>query len=39
LYGAENGLTNQEVEMLGRLISLVGEVNIAADNIIKRGSA
>jgi hypothetical protein len=39
LYGAENGLTNQEVEMLGRLITLVGEVNIAADKIIKRGSA
>jgi hypothetical protein len=36
LYGAENGLTSQEMEILEKLISLIGEVNIAADTISKR---
>lgn len=36
LYGAENGLTNEQVELLGRLISLAGEANLAADVILKK---
>jgi len=34
--GAENGLTAEECELLGKLIVLCGEVNIAGDAIIKR---
>jgi hypothetical protein len=36
LYGAENGLTSHEMEILEKLISLMGEANIAADEISKR---
>jgi len=39
LYGVENGLTTHEQEILNKLIDSVGEANIAADAIIKRGSA
>jgi len=38
LYGAENGLTADEHELLGKLIGLCGEVNIAGDVILKRYS-
>jgi len=36
LNSPENGLTAHEMEVLEKLISLVGEANIAADAIIKR---
>jgi hypothetical protein len=36
LYGAENGLTNQECELLKKLIASIGEANLAADAILKR---
>jgi stalled ribosome rescue protein Dom34 len=36
LYGAENGLTSHEMEILEKLISLISEANIAADAICKR---
>jgi hypothetical protein len=36
LHGAENGLTAHEQELLGKLINLCGEVNIAGDVILKR---
>jgi hypothetical protein len=36
LNGAEYGLTAHEHELLEKLISLVGEANIAADEIVKR---
>jgi hypothetical protein len=36
LYGAENGLTTQETEILEKLIDLCGEVNLAGDAISKR---
>jgi hypothetical protein len=36
LNGAENGLTAHEIQVLEKLISISGEVNIAADTIIKR---
>jgi hypothetical protein len=36
LYGAENGFTQQELELLDKLIELCGEVNIAGDAISKR---
>jgi hypothetical protein len=36
LYGAENGFTAHEAETLEKLISISGEINIAADEIIKR---
>jgi hypothetical protein len=38
LYGAEFGLTAHELEILEKLISLIGEANIAANEIIKRAS-
>jgi len=38
LYGAEEGLTFDEHELLGKLIGLCGEVNIAGDAILKRYS-
>jgi len=38
LYGAEDGLTADEHELLGKLIGLCGEVNIAGDAILKRYS-
>jgi len=34
--GAENGLTANEQELLGKLINLCGEVNIAGDVILRR---
>jgi len=36
LHGAENGLTAEELTILGKLIELIGEANIAADAILKR---
>jgi hypothetical protein len=36
LHGAENGLTAHEVEIFEKLISTTDEVNIAADEILKR---
>ncbi|MCL2721517.1 MAG: hypothetical protein FWD47_09290 [Treponema sp.] len=36
MYGAEYGLNVNESELLGKVINLVGEVNIAADSILKR---
>ena len=36
LYGFENGLTSHEQELLEKLITLMGEVNIAADSISRR---
>ena len=39
LYGAEYGLTTEEHELLEKLIYVSGEVNIAADAIIKRASS
>jgi hypothetical protein len=39
LNGAENGLTAYEIELLGKLIGLCGEVNIAGDAILKRYSS
>ena len=36
LYGAENGLTNEELLIFDKLISHVDEMNIAADAILKR---
>jgi hypothetical protein len=36
LNGAEYGLTAQQQESLEKLISLAGEANIAADEILKR---
>jgi len=38
LHGSENGLTADEHELLGKLIDLCGEVNIAGDAILKRYS-
>lgn len=35
-YGAENGLTPHELEILEKLIHLCGEVNIAGNAISKR---
>lgn len=39
LHGAESGLTAHEQELLGKLIDLCGEVNIAGDAISKRYSS
>jgi len=39
LNGSENGLTAHELELLGKLISLIGEANIAADAIFRRASS
>ena len=39
LNSSENGLTAHDLEVLEKLISSVGEANIAADEIIKRASA
>jgi hypothetical protein len=39
LNGAENGFTADELELLGKLIGLCGEVNIAGDAILKRYSS
>ena len=36
LYGAENGLSTHEVEILEKLINSIGEANLAADSILKR---
>ena len=36
LYGAENSLTTSELEILEKLISSVGEANLAANEILKR---
>ena len=36
MFGAENGLTANQLELLGKVISMVGEINIAADTILKR---
>ena len=38
LHGAENGLTAEQLEILKKLISMVGEINIAADEIMKKCS-
>ena len=38
LNSAENGLTADENKLLGELICLCGEVNIAGDAILKRYS-
>jgi len=38
LFGAENGLKADEYALLGKLIDLCGEVNIAGDVILKRYS-
>jgi len=38
MNGVENGLTANEHELLGKLIGLCGEVNIAGDAILKRYS-
>ena len=39
LNGSENGLTAHELELLEKLISLIGEANIAADAIFRRASS
>jgi len=36
MYGAENGLTANQLELLEKVKNLVGEANIAADTILKR---
>ena len=36
LYGAENGLTAKELKLLEKIIHLVGEAAIAADEILNR---
>jgi len=36
LHGAENGLTTAEHEILEKLISLLGEFNIAGDEITRK---
>ncbi|MHC6204306.1 hypothetical protein ACYULU_14095 [Breznakiellaceae bacterium SP9] len=36
LYGAENGLTAQELETLEKLSAIHGEAMLAADEILKR---
>lgn len=36
LNGAENGLSTKELEILDKLINLIGEANIAANAILKR---
>jgi hypothetical protein len=36
LYGAENGLTSEKLELLEKIIALCGEVNIAGDAIGRR---
>jgi hypothetical protein len=36
LNGAENGLTNQELELLERLIAMCGEATIAGNEIAQR---
>jgi hypothetical protein len=39
-YGAENGgLTAQEIDLLEKLITLIGEVNLAGSAILKRYSS
>jgi len=38
LNGAENGFTAEENKLIGQLIDLCGEVNIAGDAILKRYS-
>jgi len=38
MYGAENGFTEQELNILENLINWIGETNIALDAIIKRSS-
>jgi tetratricopeptide (TPR) repeat protein len=39
LNGAENGFTQQELELLNKIIELCGEVNIAGDAISKSASS
>ena len=36
LYGAENGLSAHEQEVLDKIISLIGAANIAGNEIAKR---
>jgi hypothetical protein len=36
LYGSEKGLTNEGIEILGKLIQNCGEVVLAGDAIMKR---
>jgi|GEM_PF-5881035 len=36
LYGFENGMTSEEIKILDKIINLIGEVNLAADTILKR---
>lgn len=39
LYGAENGLTAEELTLLEKLRAVVGEANLAATEILKRHSS
>jgi len=36
MHGAENGLTEYELQLLDKLINYMGEFNIAGDAILKR---
>jgi len=35
-YGAENGLSKHQLEILDKLISLVGEVSLATDELCRK---
>ena len=38
LYGAENGLSSSEHKTLEKLISQIGEINLAANEIFNKGA-